>query len=48
MNEEIISLFVGWVFIASFFLWLEIVNRKRKDMNKVHRDRENVIKNKRN
>jgi hypothetical protein len=42
-----ISLILGGIFIASFFLWLEIVNLKQKENNKIHKDKNKVIKNKR-
>ena len=34
MNEEFLSLIIGWVFIAAFLIMLEILDRKQKAINR--------------
>ena len=44
MNVELISLIIGWIFIAVFFSILEILDRKRKLINENYKNK--IIKNK--
>ena len=39
MNEELISLIIGWVFIAGFLIMLEIMDRKQKAINRNFRSK---------
>ena len=45
--NDIISLIIGWVVIAGFLLWLDFVNRKQKELNNIHKDRNKATKYKR-
>lgn len=48
MNLEFFTLLIAWIIIVGFIWWLEIVNRKQKNLNEIHKERNKVIKHKRN
>ena len=45
MNMELISLIIGYGFIALFLLWIDIMNRRQKETNKIHKEKNRAIKN---
>ena len=46
MNMELISLIIGCGIIALFLLWIDIMNRRQKETNKIHKEKNRAFKNK--
>jgi hypothetical protein len=44
MNEELISLIIGWVLVAVLLVLLEFLDKKRKLINENYKNK--IIKNK--